>query len=124
MSTTTIAVAAGSLAFTGSVSVLAYKRVWGSKVIEVIPLTTPAYAISSVQKVTTTTSSAQTSAAVGANIVLLYATQDVHISDPTATTNDFFLKAGVYIAVSVDPSHLVAGIRDSADGVLYVTGVN
>jgi len=127
MATTTLAVGAGSLAFTGSVSHLSLKIGWGSKVIEIIPLTTPAYAISSVQKVSTSSSAALTGAEIGSNIALLYATADVHIAvgaSPTATTNDFFLKAGVYIAISVDPSDFLSAIRDSADGVLYVTGVN
>lgn len=127
MAVTTISPGVGSLAFTGSVSALPQKRVWSSKVIEIIPLTTPAFAISSVQKITTSGTSAQTSVAVGANIVLLYATADAHIAvgaNPTATTADFFLKAGVYIAISIDPSNLVAAIQDAGVGVVYVTGVN
>ncbi len=127
MATTTLAIPAGSLAFTGHAGVLAEKRSWGLKVIEIIPLVTPSYAISSVQKITTSGSSAQTAAAVGANIVLLYATADAHIAvgaNPIATTADFFLKAGVYIAISVDPSNLVAAIQDAGAGVVYVTGVN
>jgi hypothetical protein len=40
---------------------------------------------------------------------------------PTATTSDLFLPAKFPIILAIRPGEKVAAIKDSADGILYVT---
>lgn len=79
------------------------------------------------QKLSTIVTSAQ-SAALGArtSIVQLYATQDVHIkvgANPTAVADGtcMFIPKLVAKMIGVAPGNKIAAIRDSADGVLYIT---
>lgn len=57
--------------------------------------------------------------------VVLHSTTDCHVnigkSDVTATTSDFFLKAGAYVPSVANPGEHVACIQASAAGTLYVT---
>lgn len=58
---------------------------------------------------------------------LVYCTQDVHLrqgtAGVTAATTDFFLKAETYLKITVTTAsnNVLAYIRDSANGSLYMT---
>lgn len=79
------------------------------------------------QKLSTIVTSAQ-SAALGArtSVVHIYATQDIHIkvgANPTALADGtcMFIPKTVAKVIGVAPGQKIAAIRDSADGVLYIT---
>lgn len=65
--------------------------------------------------------------AVAAGAILLISTTDCHISiadSPTAVITDLFLPAKTYLALECTGSNKVSAIRDTADGTLYVLGLN
>jgi hypothetical protein len=77
------------------------------------------------QKVTTSGTSAQSSATQGTTtIVQLYADQDCYVafgSNPTATTSTMFLPLGQILYVGVTPGHKIAVIQSTTAGTLFIT---
>lgn len=65
-----------------------------------------------------------TSAQTGSQVVRLLATVDCHVafgSDPAADESALFLPANLPEYFACDARDKVAAVRDSTDGVLYIT---
>ena len=83
--------------------------------------------LSGMQKVAIASTSTASSAIIGADAILLIATQDCYIvfaASPTATSAGFYIPKNVPIAIACDPTLKIAVIRDTADGNLFVTPLN
>lgn len=91
--------------------------------------TTRGYGLTSAQKVSVTSTSAQTTNVVGTSEVVLVATQDMWVTtgtNPTAVADaagNLYLTAGEKFHMQIAPSHKVAAIRASTDGSLHVIPV-
>ncbi len=81
--------------------------------------------LGTVQTISVAASSAAGSAVASTTrIVRLYSTTNCHVrfgSAPTAVTTDTFLPAGVPEYFGINPGEIIAVIRNSADGTLYIT---
>jgi hypothetical protein len=79
------------------------------------------------QSISFTAASASAGSALGSQTyrVMLYATQDCHISfdGSSATTSDFFLPASFPVMFMARPGATVSAIRASADGALHISEI-
>ncbi len=92
-----------------------------------IPFVSPVYRPGTQQAVAFTAAAAPSAAIIGSGAVLLVSTQDCHIrfgATPIAEATDFLLLKNIYLAITCDGDTKISAIRDTADGTLYVLGID
>ncbi len=92
--------------------------------------TTRLYDLANAVRRTTSGTSAQTTNAIGAHEIVVFATEDAWITlgtNPTAaadTAGNIFLAAGEKFHLQINPAHKLAAIQDSTAGAVHIIPVN